>query len=68
MSQFEEDLLFGCLEQVQAWEMLHNPQVVGTLNTEEFFELCKTAGYSKQAAQKAASAWAWKRMQKELPL
>jgi hypothetical protein len=59
-------VLFACLEQATAWRMLHDPQVSGQLTSEAYFNLCKDAGYSKDAAKKMAKDRAWQRMQQDL--
>jgi hypothetical protein len=51
---------------VRAFRMLHDPDYVGGMNTENYLELCKAAGYSEESSQKAASEWAVKRLRKGL--
>lgn len=47
--------------------MLHDPNVGGKLNAEQFLELCKDAGYSEEQAQKAATRRANQRLDQGLP-
>jgi hypothetical protein len=61
-------LLEDGMESLQAWKMLNNPDVVGRLNTEEYLQLCLDAGYSQAESEKAASAWALKRLRKDMPM
>ena len=65
---FAKDVLFDSLNVVQAWEMLHDSNVVGNLNTEEYYDLCLAAGYSEEASQRAARDWGLKRLRKDLPV
>jgi hypothetical protein len=53
---------------INSWKMLHNPEVVGHLNMEEYFDLCLDAGYTKEASEQAAKAWGLKRLQKDVPM
>lgn len=62
---FREELLFGGLQTFKAWEML-NSNGVGSLNTESYMQLCRDAGYSEDAVQKAGTAWANRRLDKNL--
>lgn len=59
--------MFECLETARAYSMLHDPQVAPNLRAEQFLELAKRAGYSEDAAQKAATAHANRRLDQELP-
>ena len=38
-----------------AWEKLHDPAQSGHMTMEDFYDLCIAAGYSEDAAGKAAS-------------
>jgi hypothetical protein len=58
--------LLACLEQAKCWSAVHDPNIGGMMDAEEFLELCKAAGYSEEAAQKAATERANKRMDKDL--
>ena len=60
-------MLFGALQTAKAWEMLHDPNVGGKLNADQFLELCKEAGYSEEQAQKAATRRANQRLDQGLP-
>jgi hypothetical protein len=60
-------VLFDCLENATAWEMLHDPQVAGVLDAEGMLLLCRAAGMGEDEAQKAASARAWERVRRDLP-
>lgn len=48
-----------------AYNLLHDRQVGGTLNAEAILDLCRKAGYSESAAQKAASRRAESRMNRD---
>ncbi len=67
MTPFEEDVLADCLEQAETWRLLHNPTVTGPMTADEFYEMCKAAGYGEEASQKAARLRAYERMKKDLP-
>jgi hypothetical protein len=62
------ELLEDGMNIMQAWKMLNDPDVVGHLNTEEYYQLCLDAGYSKEASEKAAASWGLKRLRKDLPV
>lgn len=49
-----------------AWERLHDPEIGGRMTAEELLEACRTAGYSEDQAQKAASERALQRMRMDL--
>jgi hypothetical protein len=59
-------VLFEALSSVKAYRRLHDVKL-DEINAEGYLELAKAAGYSERAAQKAASAWAYERMVRELP-
>ena len=61
-------MLFAALERTYYWEMLHDPMLSGSMNTEEFLDLCKKAGFAEREAQAAASQRAWQRLRKDLPV
>lgn len=65
---FREELLFAGLKTAQAWEMLHDGEVVKHLKTEAYMQLCRDAGYSEDAVQKAGNSWANKRLDGGLEL
>jgi hypothetical protein len=44
------------MEEAKAFEDLENPEVGGRLNANDFYELCRKAGYSEEVSQKAATA------------
>ncbi len=56
------------LAYVEAYEMLHDPEVVGKLNTEAYLDLCLAAGYGKEASERAARDWGVNRLRKNLPV
>jgi len=60
--------MFDLLHVAKAWEMLHNPEITSYLDTDAYFELCQSAGYSKEAAEKAAAAWAFQRLRKNMKI
>ena len=62
MSPFDELVLTLTMSRVQALERLDNREYSGSLNTAEFYELLRTAGYSDDVAQKAASRRGWERL------
>jgi hypothetical protein len=53
---------------INSWKLLHNPEVVGNLNMEEYLDLCLDAGYSQEASQRAAKDWGLKRLRKGVEL
>lgn len=59
---FYQELSFAGLGRAKAWEMLHDPKITGQLNTESYMQLCRDAGYSENAVQKAGNRWANKRL------
>jgi len=65
---FAEMLLEDLLGTARAWEMLHDPEVTGGLDTEAYLGLCLAAGYSQTASQKAAKEWGLKRLRRNLPM
>ena len=67
MTPFEELVLSDCLEDLESWRLLHNPTVTGVLNAEEFYDLCKAAGYGEETSQKAARQRAYERLKRDLP-
>ena len=52
---------------MQAFRLLNDPQHAGQLNAEQFLDLAVKAGFSEEAAQKAASERALARMREGLP-
>lgn len=63
MSPWEQDLFRSVLEkEVQAWRMLHDPEVMGKLTGQQVEELSLAAGYGKKAAEKAGLDRRWERM------
>lgn len=67
-SEFEADILFDLARQVQAYRMLHDPQVGGQFGPNEILGLCREAGYGEEAAQKAASERGKQRLDQGLPM
>ncbi len=67
-SDFEAGVLFDLAQQVQAYKLLHDPQVGGTATPDQLLDLCKRAGYPEESAQKAASQRANERLDHGLPL
>lgn len=53
--------------EVNAHKMLHDPQVIGNMDSKQIEELAKSAGYGEESCRKAANAWALERMRRELP-
>lgn len=60
-------MLLECLPAAIAYENLHNPALSGGLDAEGVLELAKLAGYSEEAAQKAAKRRGEERMKRDLP-
>lgn len=50
------------MPKIQAWERLNNPEYSSKLSMEAFYELLLEAGYSEEAAQKAANERGWSRL------
>lgn len=63
---FTEDVLFGALRTAKAWEMVNDPKATSEMDSEGLLELCKAAGYSEDASQKAATDRANARMDRGL--
>ena len=61
-------MLWSLLPEVQAWQRLHDPDHVGKLGTDAFYELMKAAGYHEDVCQKEAAAWAEARQKADLPV
>ncbi len=51
------------MPRVQAWERLNDPSYCGRLTMLEFHDLLLRAGYSEDAAQRAANKRGWDRLQ-----
>lgn len=51
------------MPKVQAWERLNNPEYAGRLSMGEFHSLLLAAGYSEEAAQRAACKRGWDRLE-----
>ena len=66
VGKFREELLFAGLNVAKAWEMLHDPKVIGGLNTKAYMQLCRDAGYSEESVQKAGTDWYNKRLDAKL--
>ena len=64
---FRERLMFAGLQVAKAWQMLNGGNI-GHLTTEQYMDLCRDAGYTEQAAQKAGTMWANKRLDVEQPI
>jgi hypothetical protein len=60
--EFRRELVFRGLKLARAWDMLHDPQVVKQLNTVNYMNLCRDAGYTEAEVQKAGNVWANSRM------
>lgn len=50
----------------KAWDMLHDPEVGGQMETDDFLELCVNAGFTQKEAKKAALKRANDRMDRDL--
>jgi len=61
-------VLFDLLSVAQAWKMLHDPEVVGRMETEKYLDLCLAAGYSQEASERAAREFGLERLRKGLDL
>ena len=61
-------VLLGVGQVVRAFEWLHDPKVVGNMQTAEYLSLCLQAGYSKDEAERAARDWGFARLQRGLDL
>ena len=55
------------LEEIRAWELLHDPNVGGQMDADTFYEWCKLAGYNEDASKRAMKQRALERMRKDLP-
>lgn len=60
-------MLWKVLDACHAYEALHDPQVAGALNSEQYLDLALKAGYHEEAAQRAATRRANDRLALELP-
>lgn len=54
------------LQTGRAYDMLHDPNVGGSLKSDDFLSLCRRAGYSEEAAQKAATERANQRLDRNM--
>ena len=63
---FTERVLTATLQTVSAREKLEDHTYSGILDSEQFYELCKRAGYDEDVAQKAANHRANARLDKGL--
>lgn len=54
--------------QTHAWHALQNPEVGGRMDPDQILDLCRRAGYTEEAAQKAASQRAEERLDSQVPL
>ncbi len=68
MTDFEAKVLFRCANKVQSWRLLHDPHGSGSMDPNQILELCKSAGYTEEAAQKAATVRADQRLDQNLPM
>lgn len=59
--------MFDLLSVAKAWERLHSPDISG-MDTENYLQLCKDAGYSEEVSQKAACNWGLQRLRADLPV
>lgn len=62
MSAFDEACLTLAMKKVQAWERLNDYEYSGQLKMGEFYDLLIEAGYSPEAAQRAANKRGWARL------
>ena len=67
MSALEEQVLWDCLHGCEAWRLLHNPEVAGSLDQDAVLDLAKQAGYPEHVAQKMATDHAWEQMRRRTP-
>jgi len=58
--------MFAGLKIAKAWSMLHDPQVVGNLDSKVYMELYRDAGYSEEQVQYAGNSWANMRIDRGL--
>ena len=56
------------MAKVQAWEQLNDAEYCGKLTMDQFYDLMLMAGYSQEAAQKAANQRGWDRLQAGVPM
>lgn len=63
---FFRELSLAGLRIAKAWEMLHQPEITRNMDTLSYVELCKDAGYSDEAAQRAGTRWANMRLDRGL--
>ncbi len=68
MSDFESKVLFRLANKVQSWRLLHDPQASGQMDPGQILELCKSAGYTEEASQKAATMRADQRLDHGVPM
>ncbi len=66
LSPAEFGVLWDGMIQARAWDRLHTPNDSGTLDSEGLLNLAKEAGFTEEAAQKAATARANARMDQNL--
>ena len=61
--------MFAVMQQVKAYERLHDPEVVGAygMRSDNILALAKAAGHTENEAQKIASDWSWERSKRDLP-
>lgn len=57
----------GALRTARSWEMLHDPTMSGDLTAEQFYDLCRDAGYDEATSQRAASQRALERVRQDKP-
>lgn len=65
---FAEMLLMDGLSVAKAWDVLHDPETASQLDTEQYYETCLAAGFSKAAAEKAACDWGLQRLRSDRPV
>jgi len=53
--------------EAKCWHDLHDPQVGGQLDIEDFYELAKAAGLSQKEVEALVEERAYQRMRKEMP-
>lgn len=66
LSPAEFGVLWDGMIQARAWGRLNSPNESGMLDMEGMFDLCMEAGYSKEAAEKAANVRGNARMDQNL--
>jgi hypothetical protein len=55
LTDFGADVLALTMRKTRAWELLNDPDYCGTLGMVDLYDLMLRAGYSEDAAQRAAN-------------